>query len=107
MNNIRKLCNATNLKYLAIVSVIAHLFDPTTVQWMMIFAVIPMYFYNGERGSGNKNFFYIFYPAHIYLLWILASFFQIRRQRQSLYCLFSCSKSNFYNLFPASKTAII
>ena len=92
---------------LAIISVIAHLFDPTTVQWMMIFAVIPMYFYNGERGSGNKNFFYIFYPAHIYLLWILASFFQIRRQRKSLYCLFSCSKSNFYNLFPASKTAII
>lgn len=92
---------------LAIISVIAHLFDPTTVQWMMIFAVIPIYFYNGERGSGNKNFFYIFYPAHIYLLWILASFFQIRRQRKSLYCLFSCSKSNFYNLFPASKTAII
>ncbi|MEG9196214.1 TraX family protein [Streptococcus thermophilus] len=56
---------------------------------MMILAVIPMYFYNGERGSGNKNFFYIFYPAHIYLLWILASFFQIRRQRKSLYCLFS------------------
>ena len=92
---------------LAVISVIAHLFDPTTMQWMMIFAVIPMYFYNGERGSGNKNFFYIFYPAHIYLLWILASFFQIRRQRKSLYCLFSCSKSNFYNLFPASKTAII
>ena len=61
---------------LAIISVIAHLFDPTTVQWMMIFAAIPMYFYNGERGSGNKNFFYIFYPAHIYLLWILASFFR-------------------------------
>lgn len=92
---------------LAVISVIAHLFDPTGVQWMMVFAAIPMYFYNGERGSGNKNFFYIFYPAHIYLLWILASFFQIRRQRQSLYCLFSCSKSNFYNLFPASKTAII
>jgi len=58
---------------LAVISVIAHLFDPTGVQWMMVFAAIPMYFYNGERGSGNKNFFYIFYPAHIYLLWILAS----------------------------------
>ena len=61
---------------LAVISVIAHLFDPTGVQWMMIFAAIPMYFYNGERGSGNKKFFYIFYPAHIYLLWILASFFR-------------------------------
>ncbi|WP_368404591.1 TraX family protein [Streptococcus salivarius] len=58
---------------LVVISVIAHLFDPTGVQWMMVFAAIPMYFYNGERGSGNKNFFYIFYPAHIYLLWILAS----------------------------------
>ena len=61
---------------LVVISVIAHLFDPTGVQWMMIFAAIPMYFYNGERGSGNKNFFYIFYPAHIYLLWILASLFR-------------------------------
>lgn len=61
---------------LAVISVIAHLFDSTGVQWMMIFAAIPMYFYNGERGSGNKKFFYIFYPAHIYLLWILASFFR-------------------------------
>lgn len=58
---------------LVVISVIAHLFDPTGVQWMMVFAAIPMYFYNGERGSGNKNFFYTFYPAHIYLLWILAS----------------------------------
>ena len=61
---------------IVVISVIAHLFDPTGVQWMMIFAAIPMYFYNGERGSGNKNFFYIFYPAHIYLLWILASLFR-------------------------------
>lgn len=61
---------------LAVISVIAHLFDPTGVQWMMVFAAIPMYFYNGERGSGNKNFFYIFYPTHIYLLWILASLFR-------------------------------
>ena len=61
---------------LAVISVIAHLFDPTGVQWMMVFAAIPMYFYNGKRGSGNKNFFYIFYPAHIYLLWILASLFR-------------------------------
>ena len=61
---------------LVVISVIAHLFDPTGVQWMMVFAAIPMYFYNGDRGSGNKNFFYIFYPAHIYLLWILASLFR-------------------------------
>ena len=61
---------------LAVISVIAHLFDPTGVQWMMILLRFLCVFYNGKRGSGNKNFFYIFYPAHIYLLWILASLFR-------------------------------
>ncbi len=80
---------------LAVISVIAHLFDPTTVQWMMIFAVIPMYFYNGERGSGNKNFFYIFYPAHIYLLWILASFFSDKKTKEVLILSFFVLKVQF------------
>jgi hypothetical protein len=41
-------------------------------QWMMVFAAIPMLLYNGEKGRGMKNFFYIFYPAHLYLLYIIA-----------------------------------
>ncbi|WBW49371.1 TraX family protein [Peptoniphilus equinus] len=41
-------------------------------QWMMIFSIIPLYFYNGKRGKGSKYFFYIFYPAHIYALYIVA-----------------------------------
>ena len=47
--------------------------DPSN-QWLMIFAIIPMLLYNGERGRGMKHFFYIFYPAHIYLLYIIATF---------------------------------
>ena len=31
------------------VSLFVYLTDPTSVQWMMVFAVIPMYFYNGEK----------------------------------------------------------
>ena len=46
--------------------------DHTSFQWMMVFAAIPMYLYNGEKGRGMKNFFYIFYPAHIYGLYIIA-----------------------------------
>jgi hypothetical protein len=41
------------------------------VQWMMIFAAIPILLYNGERGKGSKYFFYIFYPAHIYIFYVI------------------------------------
>lgn len=46
--------------------------NPADIQWMMVFAVIPMALYNGNKGKGMKKFFYIFYPAHIYLLYILS-----------------------------------
>lgn len=58
---------------LAALSVIIFLMgDP--VQALMIFAIVFMLLYNGQRGNGNKYFFYIFYPAHIYILYILAYF---------------------------------
>lgn len=44
-----------------------------SIQWMMCFAAILMLLYNGERGRGMKRFFYIFYPAHIGLLYIIST----------------------------------
>ncbi len=41
-------------------------------QWMMIFAAIPIALYNGTKGRNMKYLFYVFYPAHIYFLYMLA-----------------------------------
>jgi hypothetical protein len=41
---------------------------------MMVFAAVPLWMYNGLRGKGSKYFFYIFYPAHIYLFYAIAWF---------------------------------
>ena len=50
--------------------------DPASIQWMMVFAIIPIFLYSGEKGHGLKNFFYIGYPLHIWILYIIATLMQ-------------------------------
>ncbi|MBP3570039.1 MAG: hypothetical protein J6K04_12855 [Lachnospiraceae bacterium] len=37
-------------------------------QYYMIFAVPFLLLYNGEKGRGNKYFFYVYYPVHRYVI---------------------------------------
>ncbi|MBM6827868.1 hypothetical protein H6A13_12345, partial [Mordavella massiliensis] len=40
-----------------------------TVQRYGVFSAVPMLLYNGKPGRRMKYFFYIFYPAHLLILY--------------------------------------
>jgi len=42
-------------------------------QGFMALSIIPILLYNGEKGKGMKYFFYIYYPLHIILLYIIST----------------------------------
>ncbi len=44
----------------------------TAYEWYGALAAVLMLCYNGERGWGPKRFFYVFYPAHVYILYALS-----------------------------------
>lgn len=43
-------------------------------QWMMVFSLFFFDLYNGKKGRGLKYLFYIFYPTHIYVFYIISYF---------------------------------
>lgn len=59
---------------LLIISLIV-LISGNWVQSFMALAVIPIYLYNGMQGKKMKWFFYIFYPAHIVLIYSFVTWF--------------------------------
>ena len=44
-------------------------------QWMMVFALPLFFLYNGELGRGgawSKWFFYVFYPSHLWIIYLIS-----------------------------------
>ena len=46
----------------------------TNYQWMMIVSLPIILLYNGTRGKKIKYLFYIFYPVHIWAIFIMSNF---------------------------------
>ena len=65
---------AWKLTLFGVSCVIISLLEPFYIQLFMILSIFPMAFYSNEKPKhGWKWFFYVFYPAHIWILVILSS----------------------------------
>ncbi len=51
------------------------LFRNRGIYWFGLLAFVPILLYNGRRGKGFKGFFYLFYPGHLLLIWLLRKAF--------------------------------
>ena len=70
-----KACAWFRLAFFLVGLVLLCAFHSSVYEWFALFAVIPLALYNGERGKRNlKYFFYVFYPAHLALFYLIALF---------------------------------
>ena len=41
------------------------------IYWFGLLGFLPVFLYNGERGRGLKWLFYVFYPGHLLLIYVI------------------------------------
>ena len=44
------------------------------IYWFGLLGFLPILCYNGKKGRGLKHLFYVFYPAHLLLIWLVRTF---------------------------------
>jgi hypothetical protein len=65
----------SNKVLLTVALIIIYEFALGGIQILAVFAIIPILFYNGQRGRKmNKYLFYAFYPAHIFILYLISMY---------------------------------
>lgn len=65
--------NTLTVKYAFIAAVNVFVYD-TWIQHVGALAIIPIHFYNGKKGPSAKWLFYIFYPAHLLIIYLICHF---------------------------------
>lgn len=55
---------------------VLYLLPYSKYQWLMALVIPFYYLYNGNKGKQIKAFFYIFYPLHIWILYVIGYFLQ-------------------------------
>lgn len=63
-----------NTKRMSIAYILVSLLLIPNIQWMQVFSLPFILMYNGQRGPNIKKFFYIFYPTHIWILFLINQF---------------------------------
>ena len=51
--------------------IVVFLYEVPASFGIVYLSLLPIYFYNGKRGLKSKYFFYIFYPAHLLILYFI------------------------------------